>query len=231
MPEGTAISLTNAVFGQIIKTRPGESIDSYGKIDTTPDVSQDIKEADRLYDQAKRILGITDAYQGVDATTSESGYARELKINRASVRLQTKRRMKQLAYCRLYELIFRHYLAFADEPRVFSYRDTMGRVHLSEFNRLDFIERDEGGNYYYDDGYTFTVDESIGSGYDTESLWELNLRNLQQGTLGDKDSAAALMRYWQLQDKANFPYARENVEYFQDLLRNNQNTESETINE
>ena len=218
MPEGTAISLTNAVFGQIIKTRPGESIDSYGKIDTTPDVSQDIKEADRLYDQAKRILGITDAYQGVDATTSESGYARELKINRASVRLQTKRRMKQLAYCRLYELIFRHYLAFADEPRVFSYRDTMGRVHLSEFNRLDFIERDEGGNYYYDDGYTFTVDESIGSGYDTESLWELNLRNLQQGTLGDKDSAAALMRYWQLQDKAGFPYARENVEYFREML-------------
>ena len=26
------------------------------------------------------------------------------------------------------------------------------------------------------------------------------------------------MRYWQLQDKAHFPYARENVEYFQELI-------------
>ena len=42
-------------------------------------------------------------------------------------------------------------------------------------------------------------------------------------------------RYWQLQDKAHFPHARENVEYFQDIL-DKQNTtkntyESENINE
>ena len=218
MPEGTSITLSNAVFGQIIKTRPGESAANYGKIDTTPDISQDIMEADRLYDQAKRVLGISDALQGLDATTAESGYARQLKIARASSRLETKKRMKHLAYCKIYQLIFKHYLAFADEPRRFAYRDTFGRMHFTEFNRYDFIECDKDGNYYYDDSYLFTVDTNADAQYQSEALWEINLNNLERGTLGDKDSPTTLMRYWQLQDKAHFPYARENVEYFQDII-------------
>ena len=227
MPEGTSITMSNAIFGQIIKSRPGESISSYGKIDTTPDISQDILEADRLYDQAKRVLGISDALQGLDAATSESGYARQLKISRASSRLETKKRMKSLAYCRLYEIIFKHYLAFADEPRRFAFRDTFGKIHFSEFNRYDFIEQDKAGNYYYDDSYLFTVDNNANAQYEIESLWETNLNNLERGTLGDKSDPMALMRYWQLQDKAHSPHARENVEYFQDII--NQRNQKETI--
>ncbi len=220
MPEGTAITLNNSVFGQLIKTRPGESMSSYGTIDTTPDISQDIEEADRLYDQAKRVLGISDALQGTDSLSSESGYARQLKISRASSRLESKKRMKHLAYCRIYQLIFQHYLAFADEPRRFAYRDTFGRMHFTEFNRYDFIESDKLGNYYYDDSYLFTVDANADDRYQSETLWEINLLNLERGTLGDKSSPSTLMRYWQLQDKAHFPYARENVEYFQDMITN-----------
>ena len=229
MPEGTSVTLSNAIFGQIIKSRPGESISNYGKIDTTPDISQDILEADRLYDQAKRVLGISDALQGLDAETSESGYARQLKISRASSRLETKKRMKNLAYCRLYEIIFKHYLAFADEPRRFAFRDTYGKIHFSEFNRYDFIEQDKGGNYYYDDSYLFTVDNNANAQYEIESLWETNLQNLERGTLGDKNDPKTLMRYWQLQDKAHFPHARENVEYFQDIINeiNQTNTQGE----
>ena len=234
MPEGTAITLSNAVFGQIIKTRPGESMDSYGKIDTTPDISQDIAEAERLYDQAKRVLGISDALQGTDSLKSESGYARELKIARASSRLESKKRMKHLAYCKLYEIIFKHYLAFADEPRKFAYRDSFDRMHLSQFNRYDFIEPDGKGDYYYDDSYLFSIDRNADAQYQSENLWETNLLNLERGTLGNKDDPAALLRYWQLQDKAHYPYARENVEYFQDLInkQNNKKTnESEKTNE
>ena len=229
MPEGTSVTLSNAIFGQIIKSRPGESINSYGKIDTTPDISQDILEADRLYDQAKRVLGISDALQGLDAETSESGYARQLKISRASSRLETKKRMKNLAYCKLYEIIFKHYLAFADEPRRFAFRDTYGKIHFSEFNRYDFIEQDKSGNYYYDDSYLFTVDNNANAQYEIESLWETNLQNLERGTLGDKNDPKTLMRYWQLQDKAHFPHARENVEYFQDIINeiNQTNTQGE----
>ena len=84
VPEDASISLNNSVFGQLIKIKPGESISQYGKVDTTPDISQDIAEAERLYDHSKRILGISDALQGLDTIKNESGYARQLRINQAT---------------------------------------------------------------------------------------------------------------------------------------------------
>ncbi len=218
MPEDAAISMTNSVFGQVIKLRPGESADSYGTIDTTPDVSQDIAEADRLYDQAKRVLGISDALQGTDDPVAESGYARQLKISRAQGRLETKKRMKYHAYSELYRLIFRHYLAFADESRDLTYKDELGRVCSCCFNRLDFIEPHGEGGHAYDDRYLFSVDLNSGNEYGREALWERNLTNLQSGTLGDKDSPSTLLRYWQSQERAHYPYAGENVEYFKSLV-------------
>ncbi len=215
MPEDASVSLNNSVFGQVIKMKPGESASQYGKVDTTPDISQDIAEAERLYDHTKRILGISDALQGLDAYTTESGYARQLKISQASGRLESKKKMKYTAYARLDRLIFEQYLAFADEPRALMFRDAYGRIHNAEFNRYDFIEYDaSSGNYYYDDSYLFSVDLNGGAEYQREALWERNLENLKAGTLGDPSSNVTLLRYWQCQERAHYPHARENVEYF-----------------
>ena len=218
IPEDSAITLSNAVFGQVIKTRPGESTDSYGTLDTTPDISQDIEEADRLYDQAKRILGITDALQGIDKTVQESGYARQLKLNQAASRLESKRRIKNLTYSDLYRMIFEHYLAFADIPRPLSYKNSLGEVDLSEFDRTAFIEEDGFGGYRYFTDYLFSVDLNNGAEYGRELLWEKNLKNLESGTLGNPENPETLLRYWQSQERAHYPYARENVEYFNTLL-------------
>ena len=215
MPEDASISLNNSVFGQVIKMKPGESAAQYGKVDTTPNISQDIAEAERLYDHTKRILGISDALQGLDAYTTESGYARQLKISQASGRLESKKKMKHTAYAKLDRLIFEQYLAFADEPRALMFRDAYGRVHNAEFNRYDFIEYDiTSGEYYYDDSYLFSVDLNGGAEYQREALWERNLENLKAGTLGDPQSNVTLLRYWQCQERAHYPHARENVEYF-----------------
>ncbi len=224
IPEGSTVTLSNAVFGQVIRMRPGESLDNYGRLDTTPDISQDVLEADRLYDMAKRVLGISDALQGTDNTRAESGYARQLKISQASSRLETKRRMKYLAYSEIYRLIFEHYLAFADEGRSLSFVDGLGEIHVSEFKRKDFIECSEKG-YFYCDSYLFSVDLNSGGEYTREALWERNLSNLESGTLGDKTDPYTLLRYWQSQERAHYPYARENVEYFKTLIEKNNTTE------
>ena len=218
IPEDAAITMSNAVFGQVIKLRPGESTDSYGKIDTTPDVSQDIEEADRLYDQAKRVLGISDALQGTDHPVAESGYARQLKISRAEGRLEAKKRLKYHAYSMLYKKIFEHYLAFSDEPRVLSYKCDDGTVCQAEFNRYNFIEKRDEGEYAYGDEYLFSVDLNNGSEYSRQVLWERNLSNLQSGTLGDRSDPETLLRYWQSQERAHYPFAKENVEYFRSLV-------------
>ena len=215
VPEDASISLNNSVFGQVIKMKPGESAAQYGKVDTTPDISQDIAEAERLYDHSKRILGISDALQGLDAYTTESGYARQLKISQASGRLESKRKMKHTAYAHMDKLIFMQYLAFADEPRALIFKDAYGRVHNAEFNKYDFLEFDtESGSYYYDDAYLFSVDLNGGSEYQREALWERNLENLKAGTLGNPEENVTLLRYWQCQERAHYPHARENVEYF-----------------
>ena len=123
--------------------------------------------------------------------------------------------MKHTAYACVDRLIFEQYLAFADEPRALMFRDAYGRVHDAEFNRYDFIEYDLlSGEYYYDDSYLFSVDLNGGAEYQREALWERNLENLKAGTLGDPTSNVTLLRYWQCQERAHYPHARENVEYF-----------------
>ena len=219
VPEDASISLNNSVFGQVIKMKPGESTAQYGKVDTTPDISQDIAEAERLYDHAKRVIGISDAFQGVDTGVyAESGYAKQLRINQASGRLLSKKKMKHTVYARIDKIIFSLYLAFADEPRTLSYKDAYGRIHETEFSRYDFIEYDPRRDcHFYDDAYLFSVDLNGGNEYQRESLWQRNLENLKAGTLGDPGSPATLLRYWQCQERAHYPYARENVEYFSDI--------------
>jgi hypothetical protein len=229
VPEDANISLNNSVFGQLIKIRPGESAAQYGKVDTTPDISQDIAEAERLYDHSKRILGISDALQGLDSKT-ESGYARQLKISQSSGRLESKRKMKHSAYAKLDKLIFEHYLAFADEPRDLVYKDAYGRIHNTEFSRHDFIEYDiDAGTFYYYDAYLFSIDLNTGAEYQRETLWERNFENLKAGTLGDPALPATLLRYWQFQERAHYPYARENVEYFLGLINESEATENGLI--
>ncbi len=218
MPEDASVALNNSVFGQVIKMKPGESAAQYGKVDTTPDISQDVLEAERLYDQAKRTLGISDAFQGIDNNKNESGYARQLRISQASGRLESKKKMKYTAYAELDRLIFLHYLAFADMPKRLVFKDAYGRIHNAEFKRQDFLEYDNAlGEFYYDDGYLFSVDLNGGAEYQREALWERNLENLKAGALGDPSSPVTLLRYWQAQERAHYPFARENVEYFKNL--------------
>lgn len=228
VPEDATVSLNNAVFGQVIRMKPGESAARYGTVDTTPDISQDIAQAERLYAHAKRTLGISDAYQGIDQGSTESGYAKQLRISQACGRLESKRKMKHTAYAEIDRLIFEYYLAFADEPRSLSYRDAYGRVHNAQFNRYDFISYDiRRGVWYYDDDYLFSVDMNGGAESQRAELWQRNLENLKSGALGDITNPVTLLRYWQCQERAHYPYARENVEYFSGALHAGQTNQKE----
>lgn len=218
VPEDASVSINNSVFGQVIKMKPGESMAQYGKVDTTPDISQDIAEAERLYDHAKRILGISDSYQGIGEYAGESGYARQLRITQSSGRLLSKKKMKNAAYSKIDRIIFEHYLAFADEPRNLAYKDGLGRIHDETFNRYDFLCFDsEKKEFYYDDAYIFSSDLSAGTEMARDEIWQKNLENLKAGTLGDPTQPVTLLRYWQAQEKAHYPSARDNVEYFLEL--------------
>ena len=219
VPEDAQVTLNNGIFGQMIKLKPGESVGMYGTIDTTPSIAQDVMQSDRLYEHAKRIIGISDTYMGLNDDSAQSGKAKQLQVEQAAGRLESKRRMKQSAYADIDRIIFEYYLAYADEPREIAYKDAYGRTHNAHFNRYDFVEFDTvTGEYYYDDGYLFSIDLNGGVEQRREQLWEKNLENLKAGTLGDPEAPITLLRYWQNQERAHYPHARENVEYFQSLL-------------
>ena len=76
----------------------------------------------------------------------------------------------------------------------------------------------ENGCYRYGDDYLFSVDTAGNIESQRETLWQKNLENLQSGTLGIPTETETLLRYWQAQERAHYPYARDNVEYFRERL-------------
>lgn len=215
LPDDAEMTLDNSIFGQIIKLRSGDERERYGILDTTPSIAQDITQSDRLYEHAKRILGITDSYLGMSDATAVSGYAKKLQVEQAAGRLESKRKMKQSAYAEIDRILFEYHLAYADEPCPFSYKDAFGRQKSGAFCRHDFLDyRPEIGRYEYDDEFLFSVDPAGGVEQQREQLWEQNLQNLTSGTFGDPSDPATLLHYWQCQERARYPFAKENVEYF-----------------
>ncbi|MBO5755746.1 MAG: hypothetical protein J6R89_06800, partial [Clostridia bacterium] len=198
--------------------RAGDAKDRYGLLDTTPSIAEDVMQSDRLYDHAKRILGISDTYAGIADETAISGYAKKIQVEQSAGRLESKRKMKQTAYAELDRILFEYHLAYADEPRILTYKDAFGKRHALSFHRYDFLRfHEETGKYEYDDDFLFSVD--LGGDFEQrrDLLWEKNLENLKNGTLGDPSSPATLLHYWQCQERAHYPNAKENVEYFRGM--------------
>lgn len=220
MPEDARVAPDNSVFGQVIRLAPGESTAMYGVIDTTPNITAEILQSDRLYEQARRLVGISDSFVGFEDKSASSGYAKRLQIEQAAGRLESKRLMKEAAYADIDRLIFEFTLAFADEARPTPYRDANGKRREAVFDRYDFLAYDrQSGCYRFDDSFLFAVDRNGAVEAQRAVLWERNLENLRAGTLGNPADPRSLLRYWQTQERAHYPYARENVEYFEEMLR------------
>lgn len=211
VPEGYSYALDNSVLEKAFRVKPNE-VSLYGKLDLQANISQDIAEAERLYDQAKRILGITDSFQGQYDGSAQSGKAKQLQIQQAAGRLDSKRQMKNAAYADIDKIIFQYYLAYADEPRPVAYKDSFGKLQNRTFNRYDFLERDDAGEYYYNDEYLFSTDATIDVERSRELLWQENRQNFQQGAYGDPKLLQTQLIFWQNMEQAHYPWAHDNVE-------------------
>lgn len=211
VPDDADVELDDSVFTKVFRVKPGQA-SQYGRIDLSVDISKDVAEAERLYDQAKRLLGITDSYQGQYDSSAKSGKAKQLQIQQAAGRLDSKRQMKNAAYAEIDKIIFQYYLAFADEPRPAAYKDAMGRMQNVAFNRYDFIERDEAGVWYYNDEFLFSCDATVDIDRDRQTLWEMNTQNFQSGAYGDPKLPQSQLIFWLNMERAHYPFAQDNVD-------------------
>lgn len=221
VPEEFNGEIDNSIWKKVFRAKPS-TFNMFGRVDLQVDITRDIAQSDRLYDQAKRILGISDSYQGQYDASAQSGKAKQIQVNQAAGRLDSKRKMKNAAYAEIDQIIFQYYLAYADEPRPASYKDAMGRTQNCMFNRYDFIERDEAGEYYYNDEYLFSTDATVDVERNRETLWQENRINFQQGAYGDPTQLTTLLIFWLNMEKAHYPWAHDNVERIKEEIQKQQ---------
>lgn len=186
------------------------------------DVSQDMEVREYAYQTARRIIGITDSFQGRADTTATSGKAKEFAAAQTAGRLESKRVMKNAAYARLFEVIFKFKLAYADEPRPITSKDVNGNTEYLEFNRYDFLEKDENGEWYWNDAFLFSCDSTAPLATNREAMWQETRMNLESGAFGNPAELATLILFWSKMEMLHYPGAAETKAYLEDRLAEEQ---------
>ena len=175
-----------------------------------------------VYEEARQILGITDSFQGRTDPTATSGKAKEFSAAQAAGRLESKRTMKQAAYAQLFELMFKFWLAYSDEPRPISYKDNEGNTVYEEISRYDFLKQDKDGQYYWEDQFLFGCDDSAPLASNREAMWQETRMNLQTGAFGDPSSTETLILFWSKMEELHYPGAGETKKYLKKRLQQEQ---------
>ena len=189
-----------------------------GLYDFSGDLEYELAYLAQAYEEARQILGITDSFQGRKDPTATSGVAKEYSAAQAAGRLESKRVMKNAAYAMLFELMFKYWLAYSDEPRPVSFKNFKGETEYEEFNRYDFLEQDSDGQYYWNDDFLFSCDTSAPLASNREAMWQETRMNLQTGAFGDPTRTDTLVLFWGKMEELHYPGAGTTKKYLEDKL-------------
>ena len=193
-----------------------------GVYDFSGNLQYELAYMSQVYEEARQILGITDSFQGRRDPTATSGVAKEYSAAQAAGRLESKRVMKNAAYAKLFELMFKFWLAYSDEPRPISYKDFNGDTKYEEFNRYDFLEQDADGQWYFNDQFLFSCDTSAALASNREAMWQETRMNLQTGAFGDPAQTETLILFWGKMEELHYPGAATTKKYLEDKAQREQ---------
>jgi len=176
-------------------------------MDIKPDVSVDRVLINDNYQYAKSGLGITDSFQGKYDASATSGVSKQYAINQAAGRLESKRTMKNDAYSKLYEMMFKFWLAYADQKIPFQSVGQNGEAEFDFFDRYSFLEKDEAGEYYWNDEFIFETDPTSTIMTNREAMWSQMDFKLQSGAFGTLGDPRTNLKYWKYMEENNYPNA------------------------
>lgn len=172
-------------------------------------INQDIELMALEYDYARSTLGITDAYQGKYDASATSGTAKQYSINQAAGRLESKRVLKNYAYAKLYETMFKFWLAYADDPVTVTSEGSNGQPKYDVMDKTDFVKQDASGEYYWNDEFIFETDPTSTLLANREAMWNQADIMLQSGAFGTLGDINTMLLYWKFKEKNNYPNAGE----------------------
>lgn len=186
------------------------------------DLQYELVYLNQVYEESRQILGITDSFQGRQDPTATSGVAKEYSAAQAAGRLESKRVMKNAAYAAIYEAMFKFALAYSDEPRPVSYKDSEGNTVYEEFNRYDFLKQDSDGQWYWNDEFLFSCDTSAPLASNREAMWQETRLNLQTGAFGDPAAIDTLILFWTKMEELHYPGAGSTKTFLEERSRRQQ---------
>ena len=221
LPEGANLTeVDNSIGDKVIRLKPQHSVNQFGSISTEVSIAQDISQAERHYEAAKKISGVTNSFVGQADTTAKSGKAKQVQVQQAAGRLESKRVMKLAAIAEVFKVIFELELAYRDEVVPLCDEDEFGGACMIHFSRYAFYKFDvETGRWFIDADYLFEAEYEDTPEDQREAMWELNMINFEKGMFGDPNSSEARLRYWLKQERARYPYAYEEVAYYRRMVQ------------
>lgn len=181
-------------------------------------VQNDVAYMDNVYESARNTIGVTDSFQGRRDTTATSGTAKQFAAAQTAGRLESKRVMKNAAYAAIFELMFRFLLAYSDEPRQVVSKNRSGGVVYSKFNRYDFLEQDDAGEWYWNDRFMFSCDPTSPLANNREAMWQETRMNLQTGAFGNPADLKTLILFWTKMELLHYPGASDTKSYLEAQL-------------
>jgi hypothetical protein len=185
-------------------------------------VQQDLTMVNKAYEDARSTLGITDAFQGKYDPSAVSGTAKQYSINQAAGRLESKRVMKNDAYAKLYELMFKFWLSYADDPLPITGSGVNGEQDFDVLDKSDFIKKDAAGEYYWNDEFLFETDPTSTMMANREAMWQQIDMKLQSGAFGQLGSLETMRLYWSLMEKNHYPNAGDVLQQVEMMLAEQQ---------
>lgn len=176
-------------------------------INVQPNVGNDENYLEINYQWAKSTLGITDSFQGKFMSSETSGTARQYAINQAAGRLESKRTLKNEAFAQLYKLMFKFWLAYADQNTEISSTDPSGQAMYEELDRHEFLRIDKAGEFYWNDEFVFDTDPTSTLMQNREMMWQQTDLKLQSGAFGPVGDLETSRAYWTIQKANGYPNA------------------------
>lgn len=215
LPSDANVRTDNDIGKTITVDNPAKA-QGIRSVDLTDDITQELAYLSQIYEEARQVIGITDSFQGRQDTTATSKVAKEFAAKQTAGRLESKRQMKQFAYSKIFEILFKYKLAYADEPRPIRATDKNGDTEYEEFNRLDFLRQDDAGEYYWNDDFLFSCDTASPLASNREAMWQETRMNLESGAFGDPSSLETLILFWGKLEALHYPLASETKQYLMD---------------
>jgi hypothetical protein len=211
---GTVIALPNDVRtetstedGRVYRVTDPAKMSMFKTFDFSGDISNELQIEGRAYEEARQSSGVTDSMQGRRDPTATSAKAKEYSASKAEGRMESRRVMKQEAWAKIYEIIAKLFLAYADKGRRLRVELPEGGVRYDVFQQKDFLKKDDKGRLYYEDGFIFSVDDATSIGESREAMWQEINRSFAAGTLGDPKDIGTLILYWGLMEQQSYPGA------------------------